>query len=219
MGQHVRRLYNKRSKFYSNVMDGMRSVSTGKSLLAALPDSLPDGAIVLDIGCGSGLSCRVLTKRYPRAQVIGLDFAERMLAKHAKRLPAVQLIYGDFSDVSSFRSFPSEKPITIHEMSVDLVVSAGALSEYSNVEQTLPWVFSILKPGGILVNVGVDNTLLGKATAKLWKFHPLGARSFMESCKKTGLTAVTRVRVPRNIFLKHKEEYCVKAIKPDSKGP
>jgi malonyl-CoA O-methyltransferase len=40
---------------------------------------------VLDVGCGSGHSLATLAVRYPRAQMIGLDFAERTVAAAAGR--------------------------------------------------------------------------------------------------------------------------------------
>lgn len=42
--------------------------------------------VILDAGCGTGLASRALQKRYPKSQVVSLDFAYPMLEKTRKTL-------------------------------------------------------------------------------------------------------------------------------------
>ena len=49
-------------------------------LLAQIP--LPAASHVVDLGCGTGNMTVILKQRFPGADVLGVDGAESMLAKH-----------------------------------------------------------------------------------------------------------------------------------------
>src|SRR5689334_8931740 len=45
----------------------------------------PNGAAILDLGCGPGVSTFALAAELPNAQLIGVDVAPRMLAQARRR--------------------------------------------------------------------------------------------------------------------------------------
>jgi trans-aconitate 2-methyltransferase len=49
-----------------------------RDLLAAVP--VPDPGYVVDLGCGTGTSTRVLADRWPEAEILGLDSSAEMIA-------------------------------------------------------------------------------------------------------------------------------------------
>jgi trans-aconitate 2-methyltransferase len=52
---------------------------------------------VIDLGCGPGNSTAVLVKRWPAAEVRGLDSSAEMIAKARRDNPAMQWLVGDIS--------------------------------------------------------------------------------------------------------------------------
>jgi len=63
-------------------------------LLARIPQG-PRRRVVVDLGCGSGLSTQALTERYPDSDLVGLDSSAQMLAAARARLPGVRFLEGD----------------------------------------------------------------------------------------------------------------------------
>jgi hypothetical protein len=57
--------------------------------------SLPDGARILDAGCGSGAGLQALRSAYPRAQLHGLEYAWPLRMWCALRCPWARVRQGD----------------------------------------------------------------------------------------------------------------------------
>ena len=99
---------------------------------------LPCPARMIDIGCGPGNSTEFLAKRWPGAEIIGLDSSKSMLEAARKRLPDIRWAEYDASgDLSHLGTF-------------DLVFSNAALQWMPAHEQVLPRWFGLLRPGGVL---------------------------------------------------------------------
>ena len=68
--------------------DGLRSAEAFAPLEKAL-DSLPSPpAHVLDLGTGTGLAAFLLARRFPEAEVAGVDVSERMLEEARRNTPS-----------------------------------------------------------------------------------------------------------------------------------
>lgn len=95
---------------------------------------------VLDLGCGNGAATRALRKRYPKAQVIGLDLSENMI-REAKRHQfwwrKSGLVCGDMERL----------PFRAH--SIDLIFSSLALQWSMKPERVFEEVRRVLKPSGV----------------------------------------------------------------------
>jgi SAM-dependent methyltransferase len=115
-----------------------------------IPPAL-EGATVLDLGCGSGRDCYVLSKLVgPRGRVIGVDMtgeqlavARRHLAWHAERFGSanVEFRQGFIEDLAA---------AGIAEASVDLVVSNCVLNLSPDKPRVFREILRVLKPGGEL---------------------------------------------------------------------
>jgi SAM-dependent methyltransferase len=117
-----------------------------------LPPAL-EGCSVLDLGCGSGRDCFVLSKLVgPSGRVIGLDMtpeqltvARRHVTWHTERYgyasPNVEFREGIIEDLRSAR---------IEDASVDVVVSNCVLNLSPQKPQVFAEVFRVLRPGGEL---------------------------------------------------------------------
>jgi ubiquinone/menaquinone biosynthesis C-methylase UbiE len=123
-----------------------RFYGCGSPLPAAL-----DGITVLDLGCGSGRDCYVLSKLVgPAGRVIGVDMTEEQLAVarrhqdyHAEKFgyANVEFAQGYIEDLAS---------LGIQDDSVDLVISNCVLNLSPDKPRVFAEIFRVLKPGGEL---------------------------------------------------------------------
>jgi malonyl-CoA O-methyltransferase len=74
----VRRNFSRAAAGYDEVAVLQREV--GSRMLERLDYVKIDPQRVLDLGCGTGVSLTALATRYPKAQLLGADFSEAMLA-------------------------------------------------------------------------------------------------------------------------------------------
>lgn len=118
----------------------------------ALPD-LPENARVLDMACGFGKSTRPLVKRYPSAEVIGVDLAA----------PGLKLAHAEAEAEGLPIEFRQEdaRKIDLPDASVDLVTGTMMLHEMPQpaIIETIEEAARLLKPGGVI---------------RFLEFHPTG---------------------------------------------
>jgi arsenite methyltransferase len=115
-----------------------------------IPPAL-DGITVLDLGCGSGRDCYVISKLVgPQGSVIGLDMTEEQLAvarrhrdHHARRFGWANADFrqGYIEDLAG---------AGIADASVDLVISNCVLNLSPDKPRAFREIFRVLKPGGEL---------------------------------------------------------------------
>lgn len=100
-------------------------------LLAAIPAL--DPRVVVDAGCGTGRTTLELARRYPSAQVIGVDHSPQMLAEAT----GLEFIH---ADIATWRP----------PLAADLVVSNAVLHWIPGPGRTARHLGSWLAPGGVL---------------------------------------------------------------------
>lgn len=97
---------------------------------------------ILDIGCGTGRASEALLRRYPRADVVALDFALPML-EHARRrgrwLRRPRCLCGDMDR------------LPLGAQSFDLVFSSAAIQWSADPAAALAEMHRVLRPGGLLM--------------------------------------------------------------------
>ena len=104
----------------------------GLDLLARLPELAPNRAV--DLGCGTGELTQLLARRFPGAEVVGIDSSAEMLEKARARFPELRFAQGDIADWQG---------------PVDLLFSNAALQWLDGHAQLLPRLLAQLAPGGI----------------------------------------------------------------------
>jgi len=107
-----------------------------RDLLAAVTLSNP-GRIV-DLGCGTGTSTRLLAARWPDADTLGLDSSAEMIAA-AEEIPTCGVRYG-VADIACWRP----------EQAYDLIFSNAALQWVPGHLDLLPGWLAALEPDGRL---------------------------------------------------------------------
>ena len=94
-------------------------------------------ARVVDLGCGPGNVTGFLTRRWPDAEVIGIDSSEQMLAKADAKATGASFRKADIAD------WRPERP-------VDVIYSNAALQWVDDHEMLFPQLAAQLAPGGWL---------------------------------------------------------------------
>ena len=133
-------------------LNNMKNLSkTGRNRLSIWPTDLKSGRRmanrlevreakrILDLGCGTGNSTKILKDKFPDAMVIGADNSDEMLAKAKKTHPDIEFIHldvgGDLGEVKG---------------KFDIVFSNACLQWIPNHEILLPKLMSLLRQGGVL---------------------------------------------------------------------
>jgi len=121
----------------------------------------------VDLGCGPGNSTELLVRRFPHAQVTGIDSSTAMIRSASERLPLQRFA---LADVASWEPETARRP--------DLIFANAALQWVPDHPRLLPRLFSQLAPGGVLAIQMPDN--LGQPSHRLmrelagrdpWKAH------------------------------------------------
>jgi ubiquinone/menaquinone biosynthesis C-methylase UbiE len=83
-----RPLVRKQFDALAPVWDSMRMEDTFAPYEAALDGVEGEPARILDVGTGTGEGAFTLARRFPSAQIVGIDLAERMLEQARRNTPA-----------------------------------------------------------------------------------------------------------------------------------
>lgn len=148
--ERVRRFFQQAAGQYDDVAQVAREI--GDRLLERLDLVRLTPARVLDVGCATGVTTAALLRRYPKAQVLGLDLAPAMLQRTRKRgswWRRPQCLCAD------------AQALPLADASCDLVFSNLALSWCSNLDQVFRELCRVLTPNGLLLF-----TLAGPDTLK-----------------------------------------------------
>jgi SAM-dependent methyltransferase len=116
----------------------------------------------LDVGCGEGRFCRMLSAR--GAEIVGLDPTEALLAQARRRDPFGRYVQG----VAESLPFP--------DGAFDLVVSYLSLIDIADIHRAIPEMARVLAPGGRLLVANLN----GFVTAGMelgWMHNAAGDRA------------------------------------------
>lgn len=123
-----------------------RFYGCGSPIPAAL-----DGITVLDLGCGSGRDCYVLSKLVgPTGRVIGLDMTDEQLWVARRHQPYHAQKFG-WANTDFRQGYIEDLAAAgIADASVDLVISNCVLNLSPDKPRVFREIFRVLKPGGEL---------------------------------------------------------------------
>lgn len=95
-------------------------------------------ARVVDVGCGPGNSTAVLARRWPEAEIVGVDSSGAMLDRARTTYPAGTWVQADASAGLQ------------HLGTFDVVFSNAVIQWMPDQETLLQGLFGLLRPGGVL---------------------------------------------------------------------
>ena len=131
--------YRKWAADYDRQMLDQRGYTAPSSIAEILGEQLPDTqATILDVGCGTGLTCRLLAQR-GFSQLDGIDLSQEMIEVARERGIYQNLLQGDVNE-----------PLQFETASYDGVVSSGTFTHGHVGPEPLDEIFRVLKTGGVL---------------------------------------------------------------------
>jgi malonyl-CoA O-methyltransferase len=134
----VRRSFDRAAKTYD--ANAVLHTEVRENLLERLQLTALNPGVVLDAGAGTGHASRALKRRYPKAQVIALDFSHNMLLEAARQ----QSWLRPFA-----RLCADAELLPLPDGSVDLIVS-NLLLQWCRPDAVFAEFRRVLKPGGLL---------------------------------------------------------------------
>ena len=109
--------------------------------------TLPDGATIIDVGCGQGQVSSRLAARFPNCSVVGLDLSPAMIRMaHERNLDRDNL---------EFRRGDA-MALPLDEDSVDAAVSVASIKHWPDRMQGVREILRVLEPGGTLCLLEAD---------------------------------------------------------------
>ncbi|MBI2134719.1 methyltransferase domain-containing protein [Candidatus Woesearchaeota archaeon] len=207
-----RNLYDKRAKKYDALMSLVGYPQMLRYIIRTISLDLPENARILDLGCGTGLATAPLKKRFPKAEITGLDISKEML-KICIRMGNVKPVIGDFNDESSLRLFPGGRKFKLKSLYFDMAISTGALSEYGDPGIIIPLLHRVLKNKGIILNIGVNQNVLSRIVGYIWNYRNMAKEEFKGCCGKYGFINIKSIKIPLRFFPNNFWRYAVKAEK------
>jgi SAM-dependent methyltransferase len=114
-----------------------RSPAHGAAVEAALNRLNGEPRRILDLGTGTGIAARLLARRFPKAEIVGVDLSPQMIEDARRRLPAelTERVQFEVADASSLRFGDGE---------FDLVVLLNMIPFFEELAR-------VTAPGGSLV--------------------------------------------------------------------
>lgn len=155
---------------YINVASREQAVSSLERWLAA-PEP-----VILDIGCSSGYTLRLLRRRMPQAVLLGSDYIRGPLERLGAAIPDLPLFQFDLTRCP------------LETGSVDAVVLLNVLEHIEDDEQAIRQVFRILKPGGVAaIEVPAGPHLYDIYDRKLMHFRRYRLSQLSSLARRAGL--------------------------------
>ena len=131
--------YRKWAADYDRQMLDKLGYTAPGTIAAILGEQLADiQASIFDIGCGTGLTCRLLAER-GFSKLDGIDLSADMLGVARERGIYRNLLQGDVN-----------QPLPLETASYDGAISSGTFTHGHVGPEPLDEIFRVLKPGGIL---------------------------------------------------------------------
>jgi trans-aconitate 2-methyltransferase len=96
-----------------------------------------DPKTIIDIGCGPGNSTQVLLKRWPRADIVGIDKSEKMIQRARQDYPDQKWIVGDASALDVGQKY-------------DIVFSNAVIHWIPDHDVLIQRLFKMVNTNGIL---------------------------------------------------------------------
>jgi SAM-dependent methyltransferase len=133
---------------------------------------------ILDAACGNGRYSRFLLKHAdPDAHLTAFDLSPKMLDRAASRLKSDRVTYA-VADLARM-------PYANHAF--DAIVCGWVLEHLPDPRPGLRELARVLEPGGQLLLLSTEDTVLGGLCSRLWHCRTYNRRTLQATCVECGL--------------------------------
>lgn len=134
--------------------------------VSKLAPLLPASSIVIDLGCGTGVSVDLFKQSAPHSKWIGVDI------EHSPEVNART------RDDAEFRTYDGVN-IPAEPDSIDMIYSRQVFEHVRFPEQVLSSIARVLKPGGIFI--GSTSHLEPYHSYSFWNYTPFGFKRLIDA--------------------------------------
>lgn len=124
---------------------------------------LEDGMKVLEVGCGPGFVTEQLIKNLPKSKITAIDFDKKLLT-NAKQLSTT-------SNVNFIQSSVYDMGLPDNEY--DFAIARLIFLHLYEPVKAAEEIFRVLKPGGKLVIIDIDDGIFGVVQPNIENFHSI----------------------------------------------
>ena len=140
---------------------------------------LPARPRILDAGAGTGIMGLWCLRRFPESEVVAFDIDRRMLgvlSRTARRRLGAErrrllVAHGDLRAPAVVTRLDTGQAVALAAQSFDAVL-VGAALEHVPLDASVEALARLLRPGGVLLNLGVRPGPPAAVLARLYHFRP-----------------------------------------------
>jgi ubiquinone/menaquinone biosynthesis C-methylase UbiE len=159
------------------------------------------GGVILDAGCGSGYSTKLIGSRYSPKELIAFDLMPEQIKLARRRYGGARYFVGDVTEIDS----PSDK--------YDAVFVFGIIHHVPEWERALREIHRVLKPKGVLLIDEVNKAGVDFVEKYLHFSHPKESRfdwaQFVEKLQQVGFDVIEDSKIMISEFHAY---LCMKSI-------
>ncbi|SIT48577.1 Methylase involved in ubiquinone/menaquinone biosynthesis [Paraburkholderia piptadeniae] len=152
---------------------------------------LPASPVIVDAGCGQGISFRLLAQTFKPARIVGVDFhrpslglaaqSARNCQDHADtRSTQIELLHGDCAN------------LPLPDASADIVFCHQTFHHLVEQERALAEFHRVLRPGGVLLFAESTDAYIKSWVIRLLFRHPMhvqkSADGYLDMIRRGGFT-------------------------------
>jgi len=199
----IRKAYDKIAGIYDPILRGCRYHGNIKDILSGVYFRFNGHIRMLDIGCGTGLASEVMRGRFENCEIVGFDYSQNMLARYAQRFPFAKAVVGDFNRSGSLERVGK----------FDVVISAGAVSEYGEKGKAVKNIYDVLNDNGVFIDIGNRRNAFSLLTGLIWHYWPMGKKRLVKECFDVGFHYVEDLRISWKNMPSKITRYAIRAVK------
>ena len=163
------------------------------------------GKQILDAGCGTGLLGLHFLRRFPGSKLFATDLEANFLSatidNAKKRGICLDRIATGIADISAPKDVTSregEEQI-LKDGSFDLICVGAVVGYSSNTAQTLRSLVELLSPNGYLVNLEMNEGLVGRFVSHRYRYHNISLAILKQTLADAGCEVSTKELSLRHI--------------------
>jgi trans-aconitate methyltransferase len=188
----------KNSRVYDFFMKSLGYERSLDRFLRQLPLKHHGPIKILDAGCGTGLLGLGLLQRFPKATLTATDLEPNFLKAtlynaSSRGIDASRLQVG-LSNITKPQTFTTleDHVVTIAPQSLQLICIGAVVGYSSDIEASLRQLVDMLVPGGTLINMEMNDNLMGKFVSKRYHYRNIPLDRMVQVLSEAGCEVVNQ---------------------------